>query len=54
MIRSTFALPVAIALLSILGLLSALTGDGGRDLLSWIALAVPVAAVGWAMRVQRR
>ena len=48
------ALPVLIALLSMIGLVSALTGDGVRDLLSWIALAVPVAAVGWAMRMQRR
>jgi hypothetical protein len=54
MIRSTFALPALIALLSVVGLVSALTGDGVRDVLSWIALAVPVVAVGWAMRVQRR
>ncbi|MBM7407412.1 hypothetical protein EDF69_002978 [Sphingomonas sp. JUb134] len=54
MIRSTFALPTLIALLSVVGLVSALTGDGVRDVLSWIALAVPVVAVGWAMRAQRR
>ena len=53
MIRSTFAIPVVIATISSLGLLAALTGDGVRDALSWIALAVPIAAVAWAMRIQR-
>lgn len=48
MIRSTFAIPVAIALLSLAGLVIALTGDGWRDALSWAALSVPVIAVGWA------
>ena len=48
MIRSTFALPAALALLSLLGLLLALTGDGWRDTLSWAALSAPVFAVIWA------
>jgi len=48
-----FALPVAIAVLSTVGLIAALTGDGWRDVLSWIALGVPVLAVGWAMKVRR-
>lgn len=51
--RAIFALPLAIALLSIVGLVSALTGDGFRDALSWAALGVPVAAVGWAMKARR-
>jgi len=51
--RAIFAIPLFIALLSIVGLVSALTGDGLRDALSWIALAVPVIAVGWAMRARR-
>lgn len=50
---SIFAVPIAIALLSIVGLVSALTGNGLRDALSWAALAVPVATVAWAMRVRR-
>ena len=49
-----FAVPMVIAAVSIIGLVSALTGDGIRDALSWVALAVPVAAVGWAMRARRR
>ncbi|WP_085217519.1 hypothetical protein [Allosphingosinicella indica] len=51
--RAIFALPLAIALFSIVGLVSALTGDGFRDALSWAALGVPVAAVGWAMKARR-
>ena len=55
MIRSTFALPALIALVTVFGLIVALTGDGMSDALSWIALASPIAAVVWAMaRVPRR
>lgn len=48
-----FAVPLIIALLSIVGLVAALTGDGVRDALSWATLAVPVAAVAWAMRARK-
>jgi len=48
MIRSTFALPLLLALLSLAGLLLALTGDGWRDQLSWGLLAAPVIAVAWS------
>lgn len=53
MIRSTWSLPIIIALLSLIGLVSALTGDGLPDIIAWLALAVPVLAVGWAMRAKR-
>ena len=36
-----FALPLAVALISLVGLLAALIGDGWWDGLSWVALAVP-------------
>lgn len=49
MIRSTFAIPALLALLTLLGLIVALTGDGGRDQLAWAALFVPLAAVVWAV-----
>ncbi len=45
-----FAVPLALGLLSLVGLVAALTGDGWRDALSWVALAAPVLAVLWAMR----
>lgn len=52
-LRAIFAWPTAIFLLGIVGLVSALTGDGWRDSLSWMALAAPVLALAWAMRVRR-
>ena len=48
-----FAWPIAIAVLSSVALVAALTGDGWHDWLSWAALAVPVLAVAWAMRARR-
>ncbi len=50
---SIFAWPLVLFLLGLIGLVSALTGDGWRDGLSWLALAAPVAAVIWAMRARR-
>lgn len=52
-LRAIFALPLLLALVSIAGLVVALTGDGLRDAASWAALAIPVFAVGWAMRARR-
>ena len=52
-LRVIFAWPLAIFLLGIVGLVSALTGDGWRDGLSWLALAAPVAALVWAMRARQ-
>jgi hypothetical protein len=39
--------PVALAVLSAIGLLSALLGDGGWDALSWAALGLPIAVASW-------
>jgi len=39
--------PVGLALLSAVGLLSALLGDGAWDALSWAALGLPVAVAAW-------
>lgn len=51
---AVFAAPLAIAIASLVGLVAALTGDGLRDAVSWIALAVPVAVTAWALRARRR
>ncbi len=48
-----FALPMLIAAATTIGLVSALTGDGWRDWLSWATLGIPVAATWWAMRTRR-
>lgn len=52
-LSAIFAIPLAIAVVSLVGLVSALTGDGLRDQISWVALAIPVAAVVWAMFARR-
>ena len=52
-LHKIFAIPLALALVSIVGLVVALTGDGLRDVASWAALAIPVFAVGWAMHARR-
>lgn len=52
-LRAIFAIPLLLALASVAGLVVALTGDGLRDAASWLALGIPVVAVGWAMRTRR-
>lgn len=49
-----FRIPLLIGLFSVVGLVAALTGDGWRDVISWLSLAMPVAAVAWAMKHRRR
>jgi hypothetical protein len=39
--------PLALAVLSAVGLVSALLGDGFWDVLSWCALTLPIAAAAW-------
>lgn len=48
-----FAVPLILAVLSSVALVAALTGDGWRDVISWIGLAAPFLAVGWSMRTRR-
>ena len=38
---------MAIAVLSTVGLISALVGDDIWDVLSWLTLAIPVAVILW-------
>ena len=53
MIRATWPLPILIAILSLVGLVAALTGDGWRDVLSWIGLAAAVFPLPWALAARR-
>jgi uncharacterized membrane protein len=48
-----FAWPIAIAVLSVFGLIVALTGDGWRDTLSWLGLAAAVLPLPWALVARR-
>lgn len=51
--RSTWAMPLLLAGATIAALVAALAGDGWPDILSWAALACPVAAAGWALAARR-
>lgn len=53
LLRSTFALPAILAVVSLFGLIAALTGDGVRDAASWVALGVPVVVILWAWKRRR-
>lgn len=45
--------PIAIALASLIGLISALLGDGPNDWISWLGLGAPLLVLLWA-RLRRR
>lgn len=45
-----FALPLLVALASLLGLVAALLGNGLFDVVSWLGLGVPVVLTVWAWR----
>ncbi len=42
-----WGMPIAIGIVSTIGLLSAILGDGIWDGLSWIALTIPIAVSLW-------
>lgn len=44
-----FGWPILMAALGMIGLISALVGDGVWDALSWVALAAPVLVIAWHM-----
>ena len=49
-----WGIPVLIGICSAIGLLSALTGDGFLDLLSWITLGVPVMLTIWYLATTKK
>ncbi|UYY58566.1 hypothetical protein [Sphingomonas sp. S2-65] len=53
-LRAIFAIPLLLAMLSVVGLVVALVDQGWPDLVSWVLLSAPIAAVAWAMRARRR
>lgn len=42
-----FAIPIVLGVLSIIGLISALVGDGVWDGVSWTTLAIPILLCGY-------
>ncbi len=52
--RTMWAWPIAMGLLSALGLVTALVSDGWGDWLSWIALGIPVVVMLWFGWLRRR
>ena len=48
-----FAAPIGVALVSLVGLVAALLGEGIVDAISWIALLCPLAVIGWALSCRR-
>lgn len=48
--REIWGMPTVLAIVSAIGLVSALLGDGFWDVLSWVALATPMLVMGWHLR----
>jgi hypothetical protein len=52
---SVFAWPIALAILGVIGLASALIGDNLWDALSWATLTAPILIILWHIaRAKRR
>lgn len=47
--RHIFGMPALMGAFSIVGLLSALLGDDMWDVLSWLALGIPLLAIAWCV-----
>ena len=45
--KQIWAAPIVLGIVSAIGLVSALLGDGIWDALSWVTLTAPIAAVLW-------
>ena len=52
--HSIFGAPALIGIASLVGLVIGLLGDGPLDLFSWLALGIPVVAIGWALAYRRQ
>lgn len=45
--RAIWDMPIVLATVTAIGLISALLEDGLWDVLSWVALAAPLAVMAW-------
>ena len=48
-----FGAPILIAMVSLVGLVAALLGDGLPDWISWATLSVPLIVIAWAVKARR-
>lgn len=48
--RQLWAMPAALGLISLVGLVAALVADGFGDAVSWLALTIPVVVCGYYWR----
>jgi|AGTN01.3.fsa_nt_gi hypothetical protein len=46
-LRQVFGVPSILQILTLVGLVAALLDDGIWDVVSWIALAIPLLVIGW-------
>ncbi len=53
-LMAIFAIPTAIALVTTVGLVTALLDDRLVDAVSWASLSVPVLAAAWCWRRRKR
>ena len=54
-IRQIFFIPAVLGVFSLIGLITALVGDGIYDFLSWVALCIPLFVLGVCLRrVERK
>lgn len=42
-----WTIPLVLSVLSLIGLIAALVGDGFMDFVSWLTLGIPLVIIGW-------
>jgi xanthosine utilization system XapX-like protein len=52
-LKAIFAVPLIVAVLSLIGLVGALLGDGVWDWVGWLGLGACVAVLSWALIARR-
>jgi len=53
-LQQIFRSPFVLLVLTTIGLVAALVGDGWADVSSWIALATPIVTIVWMLYVAKR
>lgn len=52
-LTTVFVMPAVVAVLSLIGLVAALIGDGAWDAVGWLGLGACVAILVWALIARR-